>query len=37
MDETEIETMARERLGLVMPGETIYYFTDEESKKDKEG
>ena len=36
-DDAQIEAMARERLGLVMPGEPIYYFTDEESKKDKEG
>lgn len=26
-DEGTIEALARERLGLVMPGETVFYFT----------
>ncbi len=26
-DDETIEAMARERLGLVMPGETVFYFT----------
>ena len=32
----EIEKLARERLGLVMPNETIFTFTEEDSTK-KEG
>ena len=33
-DDREIEKLARERLGLVMPNETIFYFT---GAGDKEG
>lgn len=36
-DDREIEKLARERLGLVMPNETIFYFTEKDGKKDKEG
>ena len=32
-DEREIEKLARERLGLVMPDETIFYFTNAEDKE----
>ena len=32
-DEEEIEKLARERLGLVMPDETIFYFTYAEDKE----
>ena len=32
-DEEEIEKLARERLGLVMPDETIFYFTNAEDKE----
>ena len=35
-DEEEIEKLARDRLGLVMPNETIFVFTEENSTK-KEG
>ena len=28
LDDSEIEEMARERLGLVMPGEKIFYFSN---------
>ena len=31
-DDSEIEKLARERLGLVMPNETIFYFTEAEDK-----
>ena len=33
-NDREIEKLARERLGLVMPNETIFFFTE---AKDKEG
>lgn len=33
----EIEKLARDRLGLVMPNETIFYFTEDNSTKQKEG
>ena len=37
-DDGTIEAMARERLGLVMPGETIFYFTkDREDQTDGTG
>lgn len=36
-DAEQIEKLARDRLGLVMPNETIYYFTEEDSTKQKEG
>lgn len=36
-DDREIEKLARERLGLVMPNETIFYFTEKDGTKDKEG
>ena len=32
-DDREIEKLARERLGLVMPDETIFYFTNAEDKE----
>ena len=32
-DESEIEKLARERLGLVMPDETIFIFTNAEDKE----
>ena len=32
-DEEEIEKLARERLGLVMPDETIFIFTNAEDKE----
>ena len=32
-DEREIEKLARERLGLVMPDETIFCFTNAEDKE----
>ena len=35
-DKEEIEKLARDRLGLVMPNETIFVFTEENSTK-KEG
>ena len=37
-DEGTLEAMARERLGLVMPGETVFYFTkDREVQTDGTG
>ena len=37
-DEGTIEALARERLGLVMPGETVFYFTkDREDQTDGTG
>ena len=36
-DAEQIEKLARDRLGLVMPNETIFYFTEEDSTKQKEG
>ena len=32
-DDREIEKLARERLGLVLPEETIFYFTNAEDKE----
>ncbi|MBR0208966.1 MAG: septum formation initiator family protein [Oscillospiraceae bacterium] len=32
-DDREIEKLARERLGLVLPDETIFYFTNAEDKE----
>jgi cell division protein FtsB len=32
-EEKDIEKLARERLGLVMPDETIFYFTNAEDKE----
>ena len=32
-EERDIEKLARERLGLVMPDETIFYFTNAEDKE----
>ena len=32
-DDREIEKLARERLGLVMPNETIFSFTEAENKE----
>ena len=32
-DDSEIEKLARERLGLVMPDETIFIFTNAEDKE----
>ena len=32
-DDREIEKLARDRLGLVMPDETIFYFTNAENKE----
>ena len=32
-DGREIEKLARDRLGLVMPDETIFYFTNAEDKE----
>ena len=37
-DEGTIEALARERLGLVLPGETVFYFTkDREDQTDGTG
>ena len=37
-DDGTMEAMARERLGLVMPGETVFYFTkDREVQSDGTG
>ena len=32
-EDSDIEKLARERLGLVMPDETIFYFTNAEDKE----
>ncbi len=32
-DDEEIEKLARDRLGLVLPDETIFYFTNAEDKE----
>ena len=36
-DDAELEKLARERLGLVMPQETVFIFAEKESIIDKEG